>query len=245
MDIFYNSRPRIINPALCELYGLNEGIVLQQIHFLLQHAKTEKNGHVWVYNTLGQWQSEHFPWWSEATIKRILTKLHAEGLIIVEKLGSGYDRTNYYRINYDAMRQTNSPHASGQSDQMSSGQSDQMSSGQSDQMDEVNLTKCTIYREDSKKTTERKEGRVRQKRFKPPSAEQVSDYCAEKKLCVDAGQFVDYYTANGWKVGKASMKCWKAAVRNWHRRDAGKSFGVSSQDKHKAAAKNQKWEIPY
>lgn len=31
----------------------------------------------------------------------------------------------------------------------------------------------------------------------------------------EAQRFVDYYTANGWKVGKNPMKDWKAAARNW------------------------------
>ena len=34
---------------------------------------------------------------------------------------------------------------------------------------------------------------------------------------VDAEKFIDYYTSNGWKVGKNSMKDWKAAVRTWER----------------------------
>ena len=28
----------------------------------------------------------------------------------------------------------------------------------------------------------------------------------------------DYYESKGWKVGKAPMKCWKSAARNWKRR---------------------------
>ena len=28
----------------------------------------------------------------------------------------------------------------------------------------------------------------------------------------------DYYESKGWKVGKAPMKCWKSATRNWLRR---------------------------
>ena len=32
-------------------------------------------------------------------------------------------------------------------------------------------------------------------------------------------RFVDYYTANGWKVGKNPMKDWRAAVRTWERDD--------------------------
>ena len=36
---------------------------------------------------------------------------------------------------------------------------------------------------------------------------------------MDPEAFLDYYEAKGWKVGSASMKDWKAACRNWERRD--------------------------
>lgn len=55
------------------------------------------------------------------------------------------------------------------------------------------------------------------KRFKPPSVDEVRAYCRERKNMVDAEKFIDYYTSNGWKVGKNSMKDWKAAVRTWER----------------------------
>jgi len=34
----------------------------------------------------------------------------------------------------------------------------------------------------------------------------------------EAEKFFDYYDSNGWKVGRHSMKDWKAAARNWCRR---------------------------
>jgi len=52
-------------------------------------------------------------------------------------------------------------------------------------------------------------------RFVPPTIEEVEDYINEKGYRVDARKFVDYYTSNGWRVGKNPMKDWKAAVRNW------------------------------
>ena len=55
------------------------------------------------------------------------------------------------------------------------------------------------------------------KRFAPPSREEVQAYIAEKGYNVDAERFIDYYTANGWRVGKNPMKDWKAAVRTWAR----------------------------
>ena len=55
--------------------------------------------------------------------------------------------------------------------------------------------------------------------FHPPTVEEVKAYCLERKNNVDAVRFVDYYTANGWKVGKNPMKDWRAAVRTWERED--------------------------
>jgi len=57
--------------------------------------------------------------------------------------------------------------------------------------------------------------------FVPPTLENVSGYCREKGLKVDAQHFIDYYESVGWKVGKTQkpMKDWKAALRNWARQD--------------------------
>ena len=54
-----------------------------------------------------------------------------------------------------------------------------------------------------------------QKKFIPPDVGEVKAYCLEKGYQIDAERFVDYYTSNGWKVGRNSMKDWKAAVRTW------------------------------
>ena len=55
------------------------------------------------------------------------------------------------------------------------------------------------------------------KRFTPPSREEVQAYCLERKNNVDAERFIDYYTSNGWMVGKNKMKDWKASVRTWEK----------------------------
>jgi len=52
-------------------------------------------------------------------------------------------------------------------------------------------------------------------RFVPPTPDEVSRYCKERKNLVDAERFVDFYAAKGWMVGKNKMKDWKAAVRTW------------------------------
>lgn len=55
-------------------------------------------------------------------------------------------------------------------------------------------------------------------RFVRPVVEDVRAYCAERNNSVDPEQFVDFYESKGWKVGNASMKDWKAAVRTWEKR---------------------------
>lgn len=76
------------------------------------------------------------------------------------------------------------------------------------------LVEISIEEESIEKESKEKKTRSR---FSPPTLEEVKAYCLERGNNVDAERFVDFYTSNGWKVGKNSMKDWKAAVRNWER----------------------------
>ena len=58
---------------------------------------------------------------------------------------------------------------------------------------------------------------TKRKRFEKPTLSQITQYCLERNNNVNAEQFYDYYESNGWKVGKNSMKDWKACVRTWER----------------------------
>lgn len=73
------------------------------------------------------------------------------------------------------------------------------------------------YKEEYIKETLSKERE--KKRFIPPSLDEVTAYCTERNNSIDPEGFIDYYTSNGWKVGKNPMKDWKAAVRSWEQRD--------------------------
>ena len=66
-------------------------------------------------------------------------------------------------------------------------------------------------------------GKDRLDSSKHPTIEDVKAYCNERGNRVDPERFIDYYTANGWKVGKNPMKDWKAAVRTWERQDTQKA----------------------
>lgn len=53
--------------------------------------------------------------------------------------------------------------------------------------------------------------------FVKPTIIDIKEYCKERKNNVDAETFFDFYESNGWKVGKNSMKNWKASVRTWEK----------------------------
>ena len=80
---------------------------------------------------------------------------------------------------------------------------------------------------------------VKEKRFAPPTREEVAAYCAEKGYKVDADRFVDFYESKGWYVGKNKMKNWQAAVRNWARGDKQDMAADPSQRQDMAAKGNK------
>lgn len=101
--------PLMVLPTLAEEIGLNEAIVLQQIHFWVVNFKQRgeeryhRDGHWWVYNSISEWR-ENFPWWSESTIRRALKSLRADGLVVRDRTGEPGKQTSWYRVNYEAVR---------------------------------------------------------------------------------------------------------------------------------------------
>lgn len=94
-------------PTLATLIGLNESIVLQQVHYWLKHKEKSGqdyiDGRYWVYNTYEQWQ-EQFPFWSIRTLKRIFTSLENLGLLLSANYNkAGFDKTKWYSIDYNVL----------------------------------------------------------------------------------------------------------------------------------------------
>lgn len=70
-----------------------------------------------------------------------------------------------------------------------------------------------------------------QKGFKKPSVQQIKEYMMELGMPDYSERFYDYYTANGWKVGRNAMKDWKAAVRNWRKNNTTQTTYVPNKPK--------------
>lgn len=101
-----------------------------------------------------------------------------------------------------------------------------------------NLMRNVYVDVNEKKEKEREKEKEKTKPKPPPTVEQVKEYAAKAGLNLDAERFVDYYTANGWKVGgRTPMKDWQAAARNWARRDkpkTSKGFDYENQRNYTA-----------
>lgn len=65
-------------------------------------------------------------------------------------------------------------------------------------------------------------------RFIKPSLSEVREYIFEKGFQISAEAFFNYYESNGWKVGRNSMKNWKAAVCTWQAKEK-KGLSASSE----------------
>lgn len=99
--------PQIILPSLAVRIGINEAIVLQQIHYWVELNKTHNrnyhDGYYWVYNSYSKWKKE-FPYWSQKKIQRTLEKLREHHLVITATYNKlSFDKTLWYRINYKAI----------------------------------------------------------------------------------------------------------------------------------------------
>ena len=55
--------------------------------------------------------------------------------------------------------------------------------------------------------------------FVPPSLPQVKEFVFQEGLRFLPEDFVDYYNANGWMIGKQPIQDWKAVARRWSRKE--------------------------
>lgn len=96
-----NDYPITFLPHLAKAIGVNEALVLQQLHYwLVNHAEMQHDGKFWIYKTYEEWQEQDFFFWSVRTVKSIFKKLGDMGLIESQKLSSNrHNRVNYYTIN--------------------------------------------------------------------------------------------------------------------------------------------------
>lgn len=101
MSLLIDEYPLMLLPKLAVRIGLNEAIMLQQVHWLCgRDTSTQRDGRGWVYNTPDGWL-RWFPFFSVATIRRTLEELRKTNLLIAAQL-DGPTRPLFYRVSDEA-----------------------------------------------------------------------------------------------------------------------------------------------
>lgn len=197
------------NVELAKLIGLAEAIVLQHFYFWHQRARNlpdmNREGRVWFYRSVAEMR-DVFPYLSDANVRTAIQHLIDRGLVTKGDFSekSMYKAT-WYSLNDSAIRAFDLAESTNPFIEPTNGFAESAN---------VKDNRNIDYRKDTTKEYTYSASRG----FVPPSVEDVRAYCEERRNGISAQQFVDYYTANGWMVGKSKMKDWRAAVRNWETR---------------------------
>lgn len=190
-------------PRIAEQYGIPAAILLENFGYWTE--KNEANGRqfydgkYWTYNSIAA-LTTLFPYMSGKTIRAAIKKLIDEELLVSGNYNkSTYDRTLWYALTEKgkSILQIGKIHLP------------EKENGSDEKGKPIPINKPIIKTNNNYNIGH----------FEKPSIEDIAAYCRERKNNVDAQRFIDYYTANGWKVGKNPMKDWKAAVRTWERND--------------------------
>lgn len=105
--LLIDESPLQVLPSLAKRIGLNNAIVVQQIHYWLRGKRGKKHrGRKWVYNTWEAWQEE-FPFWSRNTIRGIFGKLVEMKIVLTSNLNKhANDHTLWFTLDYERMEAT-------------------------------------------------------------------------------------------------------------------------------------------
>ena len=103
---------------------------------------------------------------------------------------------------------------------------------------------CTPLKE--KGEEEKKElpsPRAHARGFVPPTVDEVTAYCRERRSPVDPVAFWNFYASKGWMIGRNRMKNWRCAVVTWERDANRQPFrGTAPLDPKAAAFERQRAE---
>jgi len=111
--LLFDEQPIVVSCELAKLIGLNEAIVLQQIHYWIeinrQANKNFRDGRYWTFNSIKKWHEDNFYFWSFDTVKRTFSSLEKKGFLVSGNYNrQNFDQTKWYSIEYEALETLNS-----------------------------------------------------------------------------------------------------------------------------------------
>lgn len=109
-NLLISEPPLQVLPTLAVKIGLNGALFLQQLHYWILRSDNVKENTVWVYKSLDEWIEQDFPFMSRSTLKRTISDLKKENLIITKTFNKmKIDKTNWYTINYQKLESMSLP----------------------------------------------------------------------------------------------------------------------------------------
>jgi hypothetical protein len=107
-NLLYDEQPIVVDRTLAKMLGLNEAIILQQIHYWLKINEKKKqnfyDGRYWTYNSAQEWKENDFGFWSLKTIQRTFSNLEDQNIFLVGNYNADRrDRTKWYSIDYEKL----------------------------------------------------------------------------------------------------------------------------------------------
>ena len=221
--------PLLLQPEIATGIGLNESIILQQLHYWLQKSKIENDGKLWVYNTYEQWQKQ-FPFFSISRIRRTIKKLESLELIEIEQLDkSNWKNTNYYTINYEKFYMM-------------------FPQNKQSNIAKKNKSKCSnrtdVYKE-TETPAETNKPRL-QEGLAFPSVNEIIVFGKTKDLSENlCNKFFKHYSNNGWiDDNKESIRNWQSLLIHWGKTEKTKEdFEQEEQQilRAKEKAESDRW----
>ena len=111
MNLLIDESPLVLLPSLAQRIGLDEAIVVQQVHYLVnananvENSRAYQDNCYWVFNSIEQWQKKYFKWWSVPTVKRVFQGLTECDLLITKTFGGGKNHNRlWYRVNHSLIQ---------------------------------------------------------------------------------------------------------------------------------------------
>ncbi len=107
-NILFDETPIVVSRKLAQIIGLDEAVIVQQIHYWLQNNiknnKNYKKGRYWAYSTTEKWLERDFPFFKTRTFHRLISNLKKKGIIISDQLSeTKTDRTLWFTLNYEVL----------------------------------------------------------------------------------------------------------------------------------------------
>ncbi|MGN7477255.1 conserved phage C-terminal domain-containing protein [Solibacillus silvestris] len=106
MNFLVNENQLFVSPSLAARIGVQEALLLQQLHYRLLKQGVEKEGQIWYCQTHHNW-TKQLVFWNVPKIRRMFLKLEQFQIVVSSNKFNKFctDRSKWYRIDYEKINE--------------------------------------------------------------------------------------------------------------------------------------------